>query len=183
MSSAALSISPNNTPREVNIVRPTDGSTYALDHDTILPMPADTCDAEHAYSELTCSWQTILHRDNHTHSEPFDTQAESSTVLTPVGCDGETYSFAIGLTVTDTHELSAGDSDRLLPACTPMSGNHDQDFNVDLADWAEFTECLGLSRLRYAQCQHGDLNQDGLADLDDFRILHGGITGPRPEQP
>src|SRR5204862_8332499 len=65
-------------------------------------------------------WQTILHHNNHTHPEPVDTNCATTTVLSPLGCNGETYFYRVVLTVTDAAGLSTTREARLYPFCTNL---------------------------------------------------------------
>ena len=183
-SSTELLVSLNNTPPVVEILSPTDGYTYPLDADTILPLVAQVSDAEHDASELTCRWQTILHHDDHTHPEPFDFHCETDTIITPLGCGVEAYFFEVVLTVTDAHGLSATDVAFLFPDCVPLPGDQDADFDVDLEDAAAFANCLGPLVTRHtADCTTSDFNGDATIDLLDFPPLQAALTGPGPQHP
>jgi hypothetical protein len=67
---------------------------------------------------LRPQWQTVLHHDNHVHTEPIDTNWVTTTVLGPFGCDGDTYFYRITLTVSDPAGLSASAFVDLFPDCT-----------------------------------------------------------------
>jgi glucose/arabinose dehydrogenase len=113
-------VSLNNTPPSVHITSPIDGSTYPLDAAITPALTANVSDLEQSGAQLTCAWQTILHHDDHTHPEPIDPACTTSTVITPLGCDGPTYAYEIALTVTDSAGLSGEDHVFLHPACTPV---------------------------------------------------------------
>jgi PKD repeat protein/glucose/arabinose dehydrogenase len=114
---ADLIVSVNNTPPTVAITSPVDGTLYPLSGDTIYNLTADVTDLEHSGSELACAWQTILHHNDHTHPEPVDPSCATTSVVSPLGCDGQSYSYEIVLTVTDAAGLSASDSAMLYPDC------------------------------------------------------------------
>ncbi len=118
--SAAILVSLNNTPPIVTITSPTDGSLYALGNPVNVPLTANVVDAEHGPSELACAWQTVLHHNAHTHPEPIDANCTTSSIITPEGCDGESYHFEILLTVTDAAGLSTTAVSRMYPDCTPL---------------------------------------------------------------
>lgn len=132
---AMLIISANNTPPVVQITSPLDGTEYPLTGDSIYTCAANISDAEHASDQLTCAWQTILHHNNHTHSDPVDNNCATTTTISPVGCDGETYFYEIVLTVTDAAGLSTTATSRLYPACVnyppQISAIADQTINED----------------------------------------------------
>ena len=119
----ALIVSVNNTPPSVTITSPVDGDLYPTTADTTYNCTAQVTDAEQNVSQLSCVWQTILHHNNHTHNEPLDTNCTTTTVLAPVGCDGETYFYAIILTVTDSAGLSTTNEVRLYPNCNFIAPN------------------------------------------------------------
>ena len=115
---ASVRVSTDNTPPQVVITSPLDGGTYAMVPSAqTLPLTAQIADAEHAPGELTCAWRTTLVHDDHTHPEPLDPACASSTVITPLGCDGEAYAYEIELTVTDAAGLSTRAVSRLEPDC------------------------------------------------------------------
>ncbi len=114
---ATLTISLENTPPEVEVTSPADGTLYALDAPTTYPLQASFNDAEHGAGQLTCAWRTTLHHNNHTHTEPVDTSCSSSTQISPVGCDGNVYFYTVSLTVADPLGLETTDTVTLLPDC------------------------------------------------------------------
>jgi len=75
-------------------------------------------DAEHGPTELTYTWQTILHHEDHTHPEPIDQTPVTITVLSAVGCDGEDYYYEIILTVVDDGGLETTVSSNMYPDCS-----------------------------------------------------------------
>ena len=121
MSQTTILISVNNTPPDVSIVSPAAGSNYPVvgAGNTLYHLAAQVTDAEHSANELTCQWQVTLHHNNHEHPEPFDMNCATTAVLSPVGCDGNTYFYRIQLTVTDGAGLSASDEIDVYPNCEP----------------------------------------------------------------
>ena len=115
--STSLAIFVNNTPPAVTILTPTNGTLYPMTNDTRFDCVASVIDAEHGSNQLTWAWQTFLHHNNHLHSEPVDTNQTTSTILSPEGCDGQTYFYRIVLTVTDPLGLSSSNEVRLFPDC------------------------------------------------------------------
>ena len=112
-----LSISVENSPPQLEITSPPDGTLYPLDAPSSYPLLASFNDAEHGAGQLTCAWRTTLHHNNHSHTEPVDTSCASSVQISPVGCDGNVYFYTVSLTVTDPLGLGATDSATLLPDC------------------------------------------------------------------
>lgn len=117
--SASLIVSINNTPPSVIITSPINGSSWPADGSPTL-LRASIMDMEHPPEQLTCRWQTILHHNDHEHPEPFDFDCSSSTVLSPVGHEGETYYYEVRLTVTDAHGLSTTKSSFVYPPKQPI---------------------------------------------------------------
>jgi glucose/arabinose dehydrogenase len=117
VATTTLSVSLDNTPPQVQITSPVDGSYYSMDDDTLVPMNAIVSDAEHDVSELECSWQVTLHHDEHNHPEPPDPTCSTSAVISPVGCDGHTYYYEFTLTVRDPAGLETVRSAFMFPDC------------------------------------------------------------------
>jgi hypothetical protein len=117
---ATTLVSLNNTPPVVTITSPIDGSLYTLGPATTIPLTATITDAQHTSIELECAWQTVLHHNTHSHPEPIDSNCDTTTVITPEGCDGETYHFEILLTVTDAGGLATTAVSHLYPDCAPF---------------------------------------------------------------
>ncbi len=130
---ASVLVSVNNTPPSVTITSPVDGSRYPLSGDTLYPLQAQLSDNEHSLAELSCAWQTVLHHNNHTHSDPIDSNCSSQVQIAPVGCDGETYFFRIHLTVTDAHGLATHKVATLYPDCGTVSPPVANDDNASVA--------------------------------------------------
>ena len=116
-STATLLISLNNTPPTVTITSPVNGSKYPMTGNTVYDLRATVTDAESSDSQLKYEWQTILHHNNHEHQEPVDNNHLTTTVISPVGCDGNTYYYRIVLKVTDPAGLSALAEADLFPNC------------------------------------------------------------------
>jgi PKD repeat protein len=165
---ATLSIFVNNSPPSVVITSPIDGTIYPLDDITVYDLTADISDAEHGPTELSCAWQTILHHNVHQHPEPVDPNCITTTVISPIGCTGETYYFRIVLTVTDAGGLSASDEVLLFPPC---GGCEDADLDdsgvVDISDLlillGAWGDCEGLCPI--------DVRIDGSVNITDLLIV------------
>jgi glucose/arabinose dehydrogenase/PKD repeat protein len=112
-------ISVNNTPPQAVITSPVDGSLYPMTGDTIYDCTAILSDAEQAINQLTCTWQTFLHHNDHEHEEPAVNACATTTVLSPVGCDGNVYYYRVVLKVSDPHGLTTTREVRLYPDCPP----------------------------------------------------------------
>ncbi|MEO7385403.1 MAG: fibronectin type III domain-containing protein, partial [Gammaproteobacteria bacterium] len=113
---AFISISVNNTAPTVNITSPVNGGTYSLAAPTTVSLTAQINDLE-TPANLFCSWQLVMHHNNHVHTDPAITSCNSAATVSPVGCDGETYFYTAELTVTDPQGLSTTQSVQLNPAC------------------------------------------------------------------
>ncbi|MBJ6119118.1 PQQ-dependent sugar dehydrogenase [Pontibacter sp. BT310] len=115
---AKLTITLNNTPPVVKITSPAKGALYPLDKATTYNLKADVTDKEHSGDQLKYEWQTALYHNTHNHPEPIDTKKETTAIITPIGCDGETYFYRISLKVTDAGGLSATDFVDVYPDCS-----------------------------------------------------------------
>ena len=123
---APLSIWVNNSPPQVAISSPADGTIFPLGAPSSFPLLASFTDGEHGSGQLTCAWQTTLHHNNHAHIEPTDASCASSALISPVGCDGNSYFYSVALTVTDPLGLAATDTSTLAPDCqNPLDGDSD----------------------------------------------------------
>ncbi|MBC6607573.1 PQQ-dependent sugar dehydrogenase [Hymenobacter sp. BT188] len=117
----SLVISANNTPPQVTITSPADGTKYPMDKGNVsYPLRASVTDPQHSGSQLKYEWQTTLHHDDHNHPEPVDTNPETSTTITPLGCGAETYFYRISLTVTDALGLATKQEVTLYPDCSSL---------------------------------------------------------------
>jgi hypothetical protein len=114
---ATVLISLNNTPPQVTITSPANLTRYPLGEDSMYALSALVNDAESSDGQLQYAWQTHLHHNNHSHSEPVDAAHTTTTVITPVGCDGNSYYYRVVLTVTDPGGLSTQAQVFLLPDC------------------------------------------------------------------
>ncbi len=113
----SLIISVNNTPPVVNITSPDKNSFYNLGPDTAYSLIASVTDAEHNPGQLFYKWQTFLRHNTHQHAEPVDTNKITSSVISRIGCNGDTYYWFVKLTVTDAAGLSTIDSSKIFPNC------------------------------------------------------------------
>jgi glucose/arabinose dehydrogenase len=114
----SIIISANNTPPVVNITSPVKNSTYRIGSDTSYSLKATVTDAQHTASQLKYEWQTFLRHNNHQHAESIDTNRITTSRISRIGCNGETYYFMIKLKVTDAAGLSTEDSSAIYPQCT-----------------------------------------------------------------
>ncbi|WP_187264803.1 PQQ-dependent sugar dehydrogenase, partial [Pontibacter beigongshangensis] len=115
---AQLTIALNNTAPVVTITSPAEGTRYPLTKQSVYSLAATVADKEHTGAQLRYEWQTTLHHNQHTHPEPVDNAVTTTTTLTPIGCDGETYFYRISLKVTDAGGLSGTDFVDLYPDCS-----------------------------------------------------------------
>lgn len=115
---ARVVVSTDNTPPQVLITSPLDGSSYPITPASqVLALQAQVSDTEHGPAELDCAWRTTLFHNEHNHPEPVDPACSTTTVITPVGCDGEVYWYEVELVVTDAAGLSTRAVSRLTPDC------------------------------------------------------------------
>jgi glucose/arabinose dehydrogenase len=116
-STDSIIISVNNTPPVVNITSPIKNSLYRLGADTSYSCAATVTDAEQSPGQLKYVWQSFLRHNTHEHPEPLDTNRNTSTVISRIGCNGDTYYWLVKLTVTDNAGLSTSDSSKIFPNC------------------------------------------------------------------
>ena len=117
---STLNISVNNTPPNVTIVSPADGTSFPPDTGTTVDLIATVSDAESSDAQLQYKWVTVLHHNDHDHASPPDTNHVTTSVISPTGCDGiNIYYYRIVLTVTDPAGLSTTREVRLFPDCGP----------------------------------------------------------------
>ncbi len=114
---ATILVNVNNTPPEVEITSFPDGQLYPVGVDTTFALEASVSDDESNASELTYAWQTVLHHNTHSHPESVDSSPSSSTVISGVGCYGESFWYEVILTVTDPGGLATTVVHQLLPDC------------------------------------------------------------------
>jgi PKD repeat protein/glucose/arabinose dehydrogenase len=119
--STSLLVSLNNTPPEVFISSFLNGGFYPIGVDTLYTLEADVSDAEHGPGQLTYAWRTTLFHNTHNHPEPIDPTPVTSSVISGVGCDGETYAYRVQLTVTDAGGLSTTVANWLYPRCQAIA--------------------------------------------------------------
>lgn len=112
-------ISLNNTPPQVRISSIEDSSFYGMTSAYSLPLEAEVVDAEFPEEDLTYVWETFFHHNTHYHPEPPDSQRITEALITPAGCEEETYWYRFRLTVTDPAGLSTYDEKVLFPDCGP----------------------------------------------------------------
>ena len=115
----SIIISVNNTPPVVNITSPVKNSLYKVGPDTVYTLSATVTDAEQNTAGLKYEWQTILRHNSHAHPEGINTAISPTTTISRIGCNGDTYYWLIRLTVTDAAGLSAVDSSKIFPDCSP----------------------------------------------------------------
>lgn len=110
-------ISVNNTPPVVNISSPIKNSTYKPGSDSTYSCTAVVTDNEHGPAQLKYEWQTFLRHNIHEHAGVIDNDVNTTTRISRVGCNGDTYYWFIKLKVTDAAGLFAIDSAKLFPDC------------------------------------------------------------------
>ncbi|MEM1214082.1 MAG: PKD domain-containing protein [Bacteroidota bacterium] len=110
-------VSLNNTPPQVEITSFKDGDQYPLGYTSLLRLLAKVTDAEHATEDLQYTWRTYLHHNLHFHPDPPIYEAASHFLISPLGCEEETYYYRIELTVTDPAGLATKVSQQIYPYC------------------------------------------------------------------
>lgn len=118
---ATIKVNVNNTPPVVSITSFPDGQLYPVGVDTTITLAAAVSDAESPAGELAYAWRTVLHHNIHTHPEPIDTAASTSTVISGVGCYGDPFHYEVSLTVTDPGGLGTTVTNHLYPDCARIA--------------------------------------------------------------
>lgn len=127
-SQQTLNVYLNDSPPQIAISSFKDGDLFTMSHNTNKSLQANVFDTESSDGNLSYAWQTFLHHNDHEHPEAIDTNRITTSVISPIGCDGNTYYYRIQLTVTDPIGLSATTQASLYPACnSPVP-----DFSADL---------------------------------------------------
>jgi uncharacterized repeat protein (TIGR01451 family) len=117
---ASIVISLNNTAPQI-LSTSIDGiNTFSHQNGVTLSLNANVTDAE-TPGNLTYAWQTFLYHNDHNHPENVDNNPSTTTVLSPIGCDGATYWYRVALTVTDPSGLSAYYEKDIFPDCPGAS--------------------------------------------------------------
>ena len=118
---ATLIVSVNNTPPNVTITSPVNGTLYSPFNPTTVNLTATVNDAESSDAQLSYQWQVLLHHNDHNHLDVRRYTNHSATaVIEPTGCDGiNIYYYRILLTVTDPAGLATTREVRLYPDCGP----------------------------------------------------------------
>jgi PKD repeat protein len=123
-SSTSILISVNNTPPAVTITSPLDNGTFPNAPAQTINLTASVVDGQSPDNQLSYEWQTFLHHNNHTHSDPIDTNHSTTTIISPVGFEGtDVYFYRIVLKVTDPAGLSTEVESRLYPNLTNQKPN------------------------------------------------------------
>ncbi len=117
---ADLWVSLNNSPPSVEITSPVDGSPYTMAGPMSVAVTSSVIDAEHPPESLACELLLERLHNDHAHAEPIIPACSADLVLTPAGCDGNSYAWRFTLTVSEPFGLSASDSVQMLPDCTTL---------------------------------------------------------------
>lgn len=120
---ADLNVAANNTPPQVQITSPVDGTQYVNFRPTLVPLAAVVSD-DSGQGGLSCSWQVLLHHNNHVHPEPIDLNCTSTAVVSPHDGDCNDMYYEFRLTVSDGC-LSTTRSVNMFPNCCAADFNND----------------------------------------------------------
>lgn len=164
----------NNTPPSVQITSPLDGGFYNPNVTFIEMLAAQISDAEHTTGQLTCSWITALHHNEHIHPEPPDSNCQSTAQLDPHGQSTDTFFWEFVLTVTDPLGLSTTTTSVIHPAPPRCPGDANFDNLIDFGDVTSVLSNWGGTG------PYGDVNDDltvGFADITSV-LANWGILCP-----
>jgi glucose/arabinose dehydrogenase/PKD repeat protein len=113
--SKTIQISTNNSPPSVRITNPVNNSNYSLTQASQITARATVTDNDP--TNMKYEWQLFLVHNSHEHANGIVTGSTPTFTISPVGCDGESYSYRIELKVTDNGGLNAQDVVRIFPNC------------------------------------------------------------------
>jgi len=160
ISTTTVAVSLNNTPPNVAITSPLDGSVYPIFRSLTIPLTATVSDAEFAANQLSCRWQVILHHNAHTHPESPDFNCSTSARLDPHGTLGDTFFYEIRLTVTDPGCLSTTRTVFVRP--NPCRADFDNNGFVTGDDFDEYVAAFESGSI------DADVDFNGFVNGDDF---------------
>ncbi|MEO8146159.1 MAG: PQQ-dependent sugar dehydrogenase [Bacteroidia bacterium] len=125
VSSTTLKVFINDSPPSVQITSIAPNTLYSILTTTNIPLQANVSDAESPDSVLYYEWETVLHHNQHEHSESLDNDSVTYTILTPIGCNGELFFYRISLKVVDPQGMEGNDYEDVYPDCGQFA-----DFNL-----------------------------------------------------
>lgn len=161
---ATVPIWTDNTPPNVQITSPIDGTYYNANATFTQNLQATISDAEHATGTLQCQWYTILHHNDHTHPEPPDTSCQTAALITPHGESEDVFFWEFVLTVSDPLGLSRTERSIITPPPLRCPGDADFDGVVGFAD---ITTILA----QWASVgPYGDTDDNGIVNFSDATL-------------
>ena len=131
---ASTVVAVNDTPPSIALTSPVDGTTYSSIAEEPLTVTSTPSDEEDPPAALFCTAQVYFHHSNHVHPEPLAFACGTTTMTTPVGCDGILYYYRATVSVTDTAGLTSRDEANLYPACPGSSLVADAGADVVVVD-------------------------------------------------
>ncbi len=157
---AELVVSLDNTPPQVQVLEPQNGDTYH--GDTTVPLEAAATDAEQG-GALACTWEVILHHDEHEHPEPPIHACAGQAMLEPHAQVGEVQYYEVRFTATDPLGLATSQSVWLL-----HEGDQNLNGQIDSSEVAAGAPDLNGNGVP------DDIEQDcdgsGLPDVVDIKL-------------
>ena len=180
---ASLSISLNNTPPNIISTSIDNTHTFPFNMGTNLNLSANVVDAEHSSNQLTYSWVTALYHNDHSHPEPVDNNPSTTSLLTPIGCDGATYWYRVFLTVTDAGGLSSSYFKDIYPNCEGLSqtisfGQISDKLTTDTPFNLNATTSSGLSPIYFVSSGPATINGNTLTLTGQAGTVNIVITQP-----
>lgn len=149
----------NDLPAQASIVSLRDGQNICLNEPTLVELQSQVTDSA-GNGGLTCSWQTILHHEEHTHPGQSVAGCSATTTLSPHGSPNETFYYEIRLTVTDAIGLSTLATINVYSDCCIPDVNHD--LFLDIFDFSDFVTSFEDGD------PTADYNNDGFIDIYDL---------------
>ncbi len=184
---AQTSVAVNDTPPQVSITSPMSQGLYSVTVPTVYPLTANISDAEQSAGQLSCQWQVTLHHNADVEPEPIDTNCSTSAILSPVGCNGNSYSYTLALTVSDGAGLSTKRDVTLYPDCASLfpvvCGNIDGNAARNAADVTRLRTAFSrpiTAPLSVAERSRCSVIGDANCDLVDLSVLRRYLAGRTP---
>ena len=111
----------NNTPPRISSTSLDGLSNISTSIPTSITLNAVVDDDEHDVGTLNYEWHLGLFHNDHYHPEPPVFSPQTTTVLSPLGCDGATLWYRVTLQVTDPEGLAATYTKDLYPDCVGIT--------------------------------------------------------------
>jgi chitodextrinase len=164
---ATLLVSVNNTPPSAVITSPVDGSLYSITGGPVsVNLRATISDTNTPATSLQCQWQQVLYHNLHEHSDPFVNTCDATGTITPIGCDGQNYSYGFRLWVTDAQGLTTAREVKSYPDCATPSDSVPPSVPLGLV-----ATQIGTNQISLAW----NASSDAGTGVAGYRVLRNGV--------